>query len=275
MGAVVAKEEAHIAERADWFDEDAPPTAVLQRLCFAPRDKRDGASYADDGYSDSALLRSRAERGRVDIDGGLRREALRDRAERVREKEEQQRQRAQRLARHKALVARATAQLKQRLIASGERPGEKEGLCVRQQGEEKMANTRLWVSPILASASSAANGGALGLGDLGLGILTDNALTENLTKGIKGGLNIADKVTEGLAQKVTSVTKEGLQQVQKVTQETINAGIRVSAQGIGATIGAVADATGISAVAHQLHLDDLLHTHQVAKHTAFRVDFRG
>ena len=83
MGAVVAKEEAHIAERADWFDEDAPPTAVLQRLCFAPRDKRDGASYADDGYSDSALLRSRAERGRVDIDGGLRREALRDRAERV------------------------------------------------------------------------------------------------------------------------------------------------------------------------------------------------
>ena len=64
MGAVVAKEEAHIAERADWFDEDAPPTAVLQRLCFAPRDKRDGASYADDGYSDSALLRSRAERGK-------------------------------------------------------------------------------------------------------------------------------------------------------------------------------------------------------------------
>ena len=57
----------------------------------------------------------------------------------------------------------------------------------------------------------------------------------------------------------------------KVTGDTINAGIRVSAQGIGA----VANVTGISAVAHELHLDDLLHTHRVATHTAFRTDFRG
>ena len=56
---------------------------------------------------------------------------------------------------------------------------------MRQQGEEKMTNTRMWVSPILASATSVQL--AVAPSDA-LGMLTENELTGALAKGFKGGI---------------------------------------------------------------------------------------